>query len=133
MPRPKLGQMRPSPTPPSLSLLSSYRQNIESIHKKALSSIPGEDEPAKAAKAKLTAVIQDIMLAYSDLRANIRRRNSHATWLFSSILPHSDDFPTLNILITGLNFAMENGVPNQKGRLSTYLRTSGSCRGGGSP
>ncbi len=37
--------------------IAGYSRKIESIYKKALTNIPGEDEAAKASKAKLTALV----------------------------------------------------------------------------
>ena len=51
--------------------------------------------------------IRDFIYRYIALRANIRRCNSHALILISSVLPRLDEFQIYDPLIRGINFALE--------------------------
>ncbi len=64
--------------------------------------------------------IHDVMGYYSALRANIRRRNTFALILFSSVLPRADKFYQYLPLIRGLNFAIEKMCSKSKGA-SIYI------------
>ncbi len=51
--------------------------------------------------------IRHFIYRYIALRANIRRCNSHALILISSVLPRLDEFQIYDPLIRGINFALE--------------------------
>ena len=62
-----------------------------------------------------TALPQHILQYYVSLRQSIRRRNSHAILLFSSILPRVQDFHTFFPYVFGINFALEKWCAQSKG------------------
>lgn len=62
----------------------------------------------------------DVLRRFKSLRTIIRRRNSRASLLFSSILPRVKQFDLYKPYISGLNFALEKWCASSKGA-SVYI------------